>query len=84
MKVINDVFQWLFILLIKIYQWFLSPFLGASCRFNPTCSQYGIEAIKKYGPFKGGWLTSAGVIPGVNTGTILFLKTIHYAYSLTN
>jgi putative membrane protein insertion efficiency factor len=57
MKVVNGVFQWLFLFIIKIYQWFLSPFLGSSCRFNPTCSQYGIEAIKKYGPFKGGWLT---------------------------
>lgn len=30
--------------------------LGANCRFTPTCSQYGIEAIKKYGAFKGGWM----------------------------
>jgi len=46
-----------FILLIRIYQILLSPLLGASCRFTPTCSQYGLEAIQKYGPFKGGWLT---------------------------
>ena len=46
-----------FLLLIKAYQILLSPLLGASCRYSPTCSQYGIEAIKKYGPFKGGWLT---------------------------
>jgi len=45
-----------FILLIRIYQILLSPLLGASCRFTPTCSQYGLEAIQKYGPFKGGWL----------------------------
>jgi putative membrane protein insertion efficiency factor len=31
--------------------------LGSSCRFTPTCSQYGVEAIKKHGAFKGGWLT---------------------------
>jgi len=31
--------------------------MGPSCRYTPTCSQYGIEAIKKYGPLKGGWLT---------------------------
>lgn len=31
--------------------------MGASCRFTPTCSAYGSEAIKKHGPFKGGWLT---------------------------
>jgi len=46
-----------FILLIRLYQFLLSPILGASCRFTPTCSQYGLEAIQKYGPFKGGWLT---------------------------
>ncbi|MDF3076664.1 MAG: rane protein insertion efficiency factor YidD [Sphingobacteriaceae bacterium] len=47
----------LFLILIKAYQYLLSPLLGASCRYTPTCSQYGIEAIQKYGPFKGGWLT---------------------------
>lgn len=46
-----------FILLIKIYQWTLSPWLGKQCRFTPTCSRYGIEALKKYGLFKGGYLT---------------------------
>jgi putative membrane protein insertion efficiency factor len=47
----------LFVVLIKLYQYLLSPLLGAQCRYTPTCSQYGIEAIKKYGSFKGGWLT---------------------------
>jgi putative membrane protein insertion efficiency factor len=47
----------LFFVLIKAYQLLLSPMLGASCRYTPTCSQYGIEAIRTYGPFKGGWLT---------------------------
>jgi uncharacterized protein len=46
-----------FLLLIRGYQLLLSPILGASCRYTPTCSQYGIEAIQKYGPLKGGWLT---------------------------
>ena len=49
---------YIFILIIRLYQFLLSPILGASCRFTPTCSQYGMEAIQKYGPFKGGWLTS--------------------------
>ena len=56
----NRVVRWLsypFILLIKIYQWFISPLLGSKCRYTPTCSQYGLEAFKKYGPFKGGYLT---------------------------
>jgi len=46
-----------FLALIKIYQYFISPLTGASCRYTPTCSHYGVEAIKKYGAFKGGWLT---------------------------
>ncbi|MDQ8052370.1 MAG: membrane protein insertion efficiency factor YidD [Pedobacter sp.] len=57
MKIILSLFSWLFLGIIRLYQLLLSPILGASCRFTPTCSQYGIEAIKKHGPFKGGWLT---------------------------
>ena len=47
-----------FIFLIKLYQWIISPWLGSQCRFTPTCSQYGIEALKKHGLIKGGWLTA--------------------------
>ena len=46
-----------FIFLIRIYQYSLSPYIGNSCRYTPTCSVYGVEAIKKYGPFKGGRLS---------------------------
>jgi len=46
-----------FIFLIRIYQYTLSPYFGKSCRYAPTCSVYGVEAIKKHGPFKGGWLS---------------------------
>jgi hypothetical protein len=45
-----------FIFLIRLYQGAISPFFGAKCRFTPTCSAYGVEAINKYGPFKGGWM----------------------------
>lgn len=45
-----------FILLIRIYQYTLSPFIGRSCRYTPTCSHYSVEALEKYGPFKGGWM----------------------------
>jgi len=43
-----------FIALIKFYQRAISPAIPHSCRYVPTCSQYSIEAIKKYGVFKGG------------------------------
>lgn len=48
--------------LIRIYQIVLSPLLGPRCRFNPTCSQYGIEALKTHGALKGGWLTLKRVL----------------------
>ncbi|PLX13295.1 MAG: membrane protein insertion efficiency factor YidD [Marinilabiliales bacterium] len=47
----------LFIFLIRVYQYTLSPFIGRSCRYTPTCSHYSIEAIQKHGPFKGGWMS---------------------------
>ncbi len=45
------------LLLIAFYRTCISPFTPASCRYVPTCSQYAQEAISKYGPFRGGWLT---------------------------
>ena len=42
--------------LIRFYQKCISPVLPPRCRFIPTCSQYAVEAIEKYGPWKGGWL----------------------------
>jgi hypothetical protein len=46
----------IFILLIRFYQLSISPILGQNCRYSPTCSQYSIEAINKYGALKGGWI----------------------------
>lgn len=42
--------------LIRFYQKFISPALPPSCRFYPSCSTYGYQAIAKYGVIKGGWL----------------------------
>jgi len=57
----NKLLSKLLILLIRIYQYTLSPYIGRSCRYSPTCSVYSIEAIKKHGPFKGGWLAAKRV-----------------------
>ena len=46
----------IFLKLIKFYQRGISPFFPARCRYIPTCSQYAVEAIEKYGALKGGWL----------------------------
>ncbi|MBW7867032.1 MAG: membrane protein insertion efficiency factor YidD [Brumimicrobium sp.] len=45
-----------FLLLIKLYQWVISPLTPASCRYDPTCSHYAIDALKEWGLFKGSWL----------------------------
>jgi len=44
--------------LIRFYQVTFSVLLPSSCRFTPSCSQYGYEAINRYGLFKGGWMTA--------------------------
>lgn len=47
----------IFVLLIKVYQRAISPLLPSSCRYTPSCSAYGIEAFRKHGAIRGGWLT---------------------------
>ena len=51
------IFSFLFKIIIIIYQRTISPLLPSSCRYSPTCSAYGLEAITKYGPWKGVKLT---------------------------
>ena len=57
MKMMLQILSFPFIVIIKLYQVVISPWLGPSCRYIPTCSQYAVEALKKHGPFKGLWLT---------------------------
>ena len=50
------IINYIFIFPVKIYQWIISPLLPSTCRYSPTCSNYMIQAIKEWGPFKGGYL----------------------------
>ena len=52
-----NILTYILINFIKAYQFLLSPLLGQSCRHYPTCSNYSIEALKTYGPFKGLFLS---------------------------
>ncbi|HEY4539068.1 MAG TPA: membrane protein insertion efficiency factor YidD [Faecalibacter sp.] len=45
-----------FILLVRFYQYAISPWMGSNCRYQPTCSSYMIEALKEHGLLKGLWL----------------------------
>jgi putative membrane protein insertion efficiency factor len=49
-------FAWALSVPVRAYRLFLSPWLGRSCRFDPTCSAYALEALSVHGGFKGGWL----------------------------
>lgn len=55
-RFIAKILAFPFILLVKIYQWVISPLTPASCRYHPTCSQYTIEALREWGVFTGSWL----------------------------
>jgi putative membrane protein insertion efficiency factor len=47
--------RWLLVNLILLYRASLGRFLGGHCRYHPSCSQYALDAIDKYGPLKGAW-----------------------------
>ncbi|MEM1145590.1 MAG: membrane protein insertion efficiency factor YidD [Pseudomonadota bacterium] len=49
--------KYVLVSIIRAYRYFLSPWLGHQCRFEPTCSAYAIEAIETHGALRGSWLT---------------------------
>ena len=55
-RYISKGLVWLLVLPIRFYQIVISPLLGPSCRFTPTCSEYARQALVKHGPVKGLWL----------------------------
>lgn len=54
--------KYLFLAIIRLYQKFISPIKPATCRFYPTCSQYGKESITRFGAVKGGYLTIKRIV----------------------
>ena len=48
--------------LVRVYQWTISPLLGPVCRYYPSCSAYGVTALERHGPVRGGWLTVRRVL----------------------
>lgn len=53
----KEWFIYPFLAIIRFYQYAISPYTPATCRYSPTCSQYAVEALKKHGVFRGSWLT---------------------------
>ncbi len=56
MKFLGKLVAWPLFGLVWLYGYAISPLLGANCRFRPSCSSYALEALQRYGGFKGGWL----------------------------
>ena len=52
-----NILTYILIKLIKVYKFLISPLIGPSCRYMPTCSEYSIEALKAFGFFKGSFLS---------------------------
>jgi putative membrane protein insertion efficiency factor len=50
-----DVVRWVLVHLVLLYRATLGRLLGGQCRYHPTCSQYALDSIEKYGPWRGGW-----------------------------
>ena len=66
-----NIFTKILIKLIKIYQYFLSPLTGYSCRYFPTCSHYNIDALKTHGFIKGIYISLKRILschPWGNSG----------------
>jgi len=55
---LSKTLAWPLIQLVRLYRLAVSPWLGANCRYDPTCSSYAIEALQKHGVLKGGWLAA--------------------------
>ncbi|MGI6212165.1 MAG: membrane protein insertion efficiency factor YidD [Anaerovoracaceae bacterium] len=71
MKYISLFFKKLLIFMVRFYQICISPLFPPTCRYIPTCSQYFIQAVEKYGPLKGSWLGIKRILrcrPGVPGG----------------
>ncbi|WP_042722531.1 membrane protein insertion efficiency factor YidD [Flavobacterium sp. B17] len=52
----NKIITFPLVILIRFYQWFISPLLPKNCRYEPTCSHYMVKALQVHGPIKGFWL----------------------------
>ncbi len=62
MKRIKEIVRFLFLIPVYFYRLFISPLLPPSCRYTPTCSAYTVEAVKKHGVFRGGWLSTKRIL----------------------
>ncbi|MDH3614798.1 MAG: membrane protein insertion efficiency factor YidD [Gammaproteobacteria bacterium] len=57
LKALGTLLAWPLLALVSLYRYAISPWLGNNCRFEPSCSQYALDALRQHGAFRGTWLT---------------------------
>ncbi len=57
-KSLATLLAWPLLLLVKLYRYTISPWLGNNCRYDPSCSAYALEALRRHGAFRGTWLAA--------------------------
>lgn len=62
MKMIKKILEFIVLLPVYFYRFCISPLTPPSCRYTPTCSEYTVQAIKKHGVLKGGWLSAKRIL----------------------
>lgn len=58
LRALGALLAWPLLALVQLYRIAISPWLGANCRFEPTCSEYALEALRTHGAFVGSWLAA--------------------------
>ena len=54
--------RWILIFVVRGYQTVISPLMPPACRYYPTCSNYALEALEKYGAWRGGWMAARRIL----------------------
>jgi putative membrane protein insertion efficiency factor len=59
---LNQVAKFVVLQVLRAYKWAISPLLPPACRYVPTCSEYAIEAVERYGAVRGAWMSFARIL----------------------
>ena len=57
-KALGKLLAWPLLALVWVYRFTISPWLGMNCRYQPTCSEYTMQALREHGAFRGSWLAA--------------------------
>jgi putative membrane protein insertion efficiency factor len=57
-KAMGQLLAWPLLMLVTVYRYTISPWLGNNCRYDPSCSAYALEALRQHGAFHGTWLAA--------------------------